>query len=242
MDVDPDIAALRRANRRPLWIGVAVVAGTILLAGLWVVRGAAAVRADLEAEGHTDVEVKIKGPFEFSYDAKRGSMVCGGHVTRLPFSTSKSGSCFGTQGPAVGAKPALPENEELAGNLRTQFPSLPVSMVRCAPIPPAAAEATCTLESDGGTPLEVKLERGGGQWTIKSPERILSRVVLGEALAKELQEKVKAPVAVDCGTGLFGYADKDKLGCTARRQTAKKDGSLEVTFAGEGYTWTAKGI
>ena len=242
MDVDPDIAALRSANRRPIWIGLAVVAGALLLAGLWVVRGAGAVRADLEAEGHTDVEVKIKGPFELSYEAKKGNMVCGGHVTRLPFSTSKSGTCFGTQAPAAAAKPAIPENEELAGNLRTQFPTLPVSTVRCAAIPPGAPEATCTLESDGGTPLEVKLDRDGGRWTIKSPERIISRTTLGEALAKELQEKVKAPVTVDCGTGLFGYADKDKLSCAARRQTAKKDGKLEVTFAGEGYTWTATGI
>ena len=50
------------------------------------------------------------------------------------------------------------------------------------------------------------------------------------------------PVTVDCGSGLFGYADNDKLTCKARRTSAKKDGSLEVKFAGDAYTWTATGV
>jgi hypothetical protein len=96
MENDPDIEALKKANRRPLWIGLGVAGGILVVSALWVLGGASDVRATLEAEGHRDVEVKINSPVELGYRSKKGSMECGGTVTRLPFSTSRSGGCFGT--------------------------------------------------------------------------------------------------------------------------------------------------
>src|SRR5262245_58141210 len=117
MELDPDLAAMKKANRRPLWIGLGAAGGALLLGGMWVLEGAGAVRASLEADGHSDVEVKIRSPFEYGYTSKKGTMVCGGSVTRLPFSTSQEGGCFGV-GSSEKPRPARPENEVLAEKLR----------------------------------------------------------------------------------------------------------------------------
>lgn len=242
MELDPDIAAMKKANRRPLWVGLGVVGAAVALSGSWVAGGAGAVRAALEAEGHTDIEVKITSPFDYGYTSKKRDMACGGTFTRLPFSTSRQGGCFGgaVEPPP---KPARPEHETLAERLGKQFPSLPVSGARCDRIDPGAKQMRCSLESDAGAPLDVVLERSEGDWKIKSPERIVPRTKLAETLAEELQQKVKAPVAVDCGVGLFGYAENDHLSCSATRKGAKKAGSIEITFGGGGgYTWKATGI
>jgi hypothetical protein len=244
MQEDPDLAALRKANRRPLWIGLGVVGGAVLIAGVWVAAGAGDVRAALEAEGHTDVDVKIRTPFEYGYTAKKGSASCGGTFTRLPFSTSRSGSCFGVSSEAPRPPaPALPEGERLAAKLRTQFPKLPVSGARCPVIEPGATRVTCAIEADAGAPLDVDLEKKGDEWSIRSPQRILVRDKLASSLSDELQQKLKAPVVVDCGTGLFGYSEKDRLTCSASRVGAKKAGAVVLTFQADGgYSWKAGGV
>ena len=101
---------------------------------------------------------------------------------------------------------------------------------------------TCQLEADSAPPLDLVLEKSGTEWEIKSPASIIARRVLATKLAEELKQKVKAPVTVDCGPGLYGYSDGDQLTCSAKRSTAKKEGALAVRFAGQGYTWTATGI
>jgi hypothetical protein len=242
MEHDPEIEALKRANRRPLWVGLGVVGGAVVAAGLWVSGGAGAVRAALEADGHTDVEVKLVSPFEYGYQSKKGSMVCGGYFRRLPFSTSHQGSCFGA-GPRPKTAPARPQNEVLAEQLRTRFPKLPITGARCPKIEAGAKLVTCTLEADAGAPLDLELENSDGEWKIKSPQRILTRATFADALAEELHRKAGAPVAVDCGAGLFGYSENDHLTCTATRKNAKKAGSVDITFGAEGsYTWKATGI
>lgn len=241
MDIDPDVAAMKRVNRKPLWIGLGAVGGAALLAGLWILNGARAVRASLEADGHSDVEVKIRGPFDYGYTSKKGTMVCGGSITRLPFSTSHQSGCFGTGDPKP--KPARPEHEVLARQLREQFPALPIAEARCAPIEPGATKVTCTLESDAGAPLDLQLEKSGGNWKIKTPQRIVPRETLAGELAVELQKKVKAAVTVDCGSGLFGFSEGVHLDCAATRKGAKKAGSIAVTFGdGGSYTFEATGI
>lgn len=241
MELDPDIQALKKANRRPLWIGLGVVGGAVACFGLWVLGGASAVHRALEADGHTEIEVKMRSPFDYGYTSKKGAMICGGSFTRLPFSTSQSGTCMGTA--EAKPTPARPQHEVLAESLRAQFPTLPVVDARCATIEPGASKVTCALESDAGAPLEIALEKDGSDWKIKSPESILARAALSDTLAEELGQKAKAEVSVDCGAGLFGYSGGEHLTCTATRKGAKKAGSLEITFAADGsYTWKATGI
>jgi hypothetical protein len=51
MEDDPDIAALRKANRRPLWIALGLIGGWLLLGGASVVRGRSVVRPEHEVLG-----------------------------------------------------------------------------------------------------------------------------------------------------------------------------------------------
>jgi hypothetical protein len=91
---DPDILALKRAaaakRRNTLIIGVAAIA----MLPLYWLMGFSNVRASLEQEGYTDVQVSAAGAFEYTFDAKRGGSECKGRVTRLPFSSSKSSFCY----------------------------------------------------------------------------------------------------------------------------------------------------
>lgn len=243
MELDPDIQAMKRANRKPLWITLAVLAGGAASFGLWVLSGLGSVRSTLEAEGHTEIEVKIKTPFEFGYTSKKGTLSCGGSITRLPGSTQRTGSCFGVTAPEPKPKPERPQGEVIAEWLRTRFPKLPVSDAHCPVIAPGVTKATCTLESDAGAPLELAMEREGDVWSIKKPARILARATFADSLGEDVGKKIKAQVAVDCGSGLFGYSEGEKLTCSATRKGAKKAGSVEITFAGDGsYKWSATGV
>ncbi|MFT3775412.1 MAG: hypothetical protein QM820_59455 [Minicystis sp.] len=239
-ELDPDIQALRKATRRPLWIGLGVAVATVIVCGLWVMAGTAATRRKLEAGGHTEVEVTIKAPFEYGYTSKKGAMSCLGTVTRLPFSTSVSESCYGT---TPKPRPARPDNEVVAEALRTGNPSLPIAGARCPTIEAGATELTCTLESDAGAPLEVVMKKDGGAWKVESPTFIVSRATLADQVADQLRQKADAQVAVDCGAGLFGYAGGEHLICSATRPRAKRTGRVEITFAADGpYTWKATGL
>jgi hypothetical protein len=93
-EVDADVAAMKRANRKPLYITAGVIVAIAVWLGLQVLSGASAVRKSLEADGYTDIDVKTNGLFDFGYTAKKGNSTCGGSVTRLPFSTSKSEVCM----------------------------------------------------------------------------------------------------------------------------------------------------
>ena len=52
------------------------------------------VRAALEEQGYTEVQVSAASPFEFEFDAKKGDSECKGTFTRLPFSSSSSSFCY----------------------------------------------------------------------------------------------------------------------------------------------------
>src|SRR5277367_5360294 len=211
MTDDPDIAALKKANRRPLWVALGVVAGTLGAVGLWVLQGIGAVRAELEGNGYTDVVVKMTGPFDYSIAYTNRGSTCSGHYTRLPFSKSQTGMCFESD-TKTPPPPARPENEVLADDLRPRFQSLPVTDVRCVKIEPGAQHVTCTLTGDAGAPLDLALEKSGdGSWEIKSPRRVGSRATLAAELAEDIPKKTKHPVDVDCGSGLFGESENDEL-------------------------------
>jgi hypothetical protein len=92
---DPDVAAMKRTNKKPLLVGAGIVAGILLLGVLFLFTGAASVRTSLVEGGYTDVDVKINGPFEYGFTAKKGTSTCGGVMTKTPFSSSRTETCFG---------------------------------------------------------------------------------------------------------------------------------------------------
>jgi hypothetical protein len=55
-----------------------------VLGGGWVVSGASDVRAALEAEGHTDIHVTMRPPFDYGYTSTKGDAACGGTFTLSP--------------------------------------------------------------------------------------------------------------------------------------------------------------
>ena len=93
-DDDPDIVALKRANRRPYFIALGVAGLVVLWVLVKLVTGKAEVRSSLEEQGFTDVELHMNGVFDYGFTAKKGDSTCGGSVTKLPFSSSQQFSCF----------------------------------------------------------------------------------------------------------------------------------------------------
>ncbi len=241
-DVDAMVRDMKRANRKPLLIGLGVLASIGLSFGLYVLNGRSAAASELARRGYSQTAIKMRGPFTWAFTGQKGTAQCGGTFERILFSTSISESCFDIS-PAKVTKPARPEHEILADGLRAQLSSLSVVATHCAAIDPGATKTTCTVEGPGGPAIEVLVAKSGGDWKMDRPARILSRATLAESLSKELQEKAKTPIAVDCGLGLFGYGEGDTLTCTASRKGAKKPGSMTVTFGAEGgYKWKATGF
>ena len=94
---DADIRAMKAAKMRPLLYGLAGFGGLVAACGLYVLTGVSSVRSSLEQEGYTDVNVKMNGPLDYGFTAKKGGATCGGTVTRMPFSTSRQEMCFETK-------------------------------------------------------------------------------------------------------------------------------------------------
>jgi hypothetical protein len=240
-DVDLMVRGMKRANRKPLFIALGVVVGVALLGGLQVLRGRSVALQELQSRGYSELEIHMKGPFTWSFSGKKGTAECAGTIERVLFSMSISESCFDVA-PAAPV-PTTPEHEDLAAGIQKTLSSLPVAEVRCSPVDAGATKRTCSVRGKTGTPLEVELAKSDGAWSIQKPARMVARETLAEAIAKELEGKVKAPVVVDCGAGLFGYGEGDTLKCSGSRKGAKAAGSLVVKFgAGAGYTWEATGV
>ncbi len=241
MELDPDVEAFKKSNRRPLWLGLGVVVATLGLAGGYSVSQGGAVRRDLERDGYTNVTIKVKGPFEYEFSGTKASSQCSGHVTRMPFSSSSNELCASTAPPAPPKPPPRPQAEVLAENLKKLFSDrgLPVT-AHCPEVAKDAVKLTCSVAMESGTPLDLELGKDGGDWSVKRPTQIISRARMSGDISKELEGKFKSPVAVDCGAGLLGYEANDHLTCTGKKKGASKEAHIEVTFnATGGYTWKA---
>lgn len=96
MDIenDPEIQALK-AQQRARTLRLFGIVGVVLLVVIaYPFFGIGAVRAQLEADGYSDVKVKLEGPVQYSFEGKRGTATCSGHVERMPWSTRREELCF----------------------------------------------------------------------------------------------------------------------------------------------------
>jgi hypothetical protein len=68
------------------------------MVGLFVVshpfRGVSDVRAALNADGYSEVDVELVGPFSYAFKARKGAATCAGTVERMPGSLSRRATCF----------------------------------------------------------------------------------------------------------------------------------------------------
>ncbi|EYF05097.1 hypothetical protein [Chondromyces apiculatus] len=156
-------------------------------------------------------------------------------------------------GPPVSAPPPpppLPEHARLSDFIRNLFPTLPLTSVSCPPIDATTSRVTCALIPTTGAPVDLTLERAGGEWLIRSPQRIYAAKTLGDELAADLSNKMKTQIVVDCGPGLIPFSGGDKHVCSATRKSSPEPrkvevtfGKIEVTFGAErGYTWKATAL
>jgi hypothetical protein len=83
-----------------------------------------------------------------------------------------------------------------------------------------------------------------GHWQVESPARVVTRAAIADTVAPEIRKKVRAPVFVDCGAGLFGFSEGDTLTCQApRKGAAQTHGHVVVTFKVDGgFDWKATGV
>lgn len=93
-DDDPDIAAIKAQQRAKTLKTVGVIVAVLVVVAAYPLMGIGAVRSQLEAEGYSEVKVELKGPFEYSFEGKRGTARCSGRVERMPGSTSRNEMCF----------------------------------------------------------------------------------------------------------------------------------------------------
>lgn len=240
-DVDAMVREMRRANRRPLLVGLAGLGGVLLLAAGYLLSGKSAVAHELKDRAYDTSAVRMTGPFSFAFTGTKGTATCEGTFERLPFSSSILESCLDAKLKAA-TPPPRPENDRLAEGLTTSFAKIAVTAVHCPAIPPGSTSVTCTLEAAAGAPAEVGFVKTDNEWNQSKPARILQRATLAGDLTKSLQERAKVDAIVDCGMGLFGYDPGDTLTCSTTKKGAKKPGSVVVTFKeGGAYSWTATG-
>ncbi len=93
---DPEIAAIGKAQRNQKLKRLGIVVAVLVVAAVAIMPSGGSVASALEADGYSDVTVSRKGVFSFTYKAKKGAADCSGSVTKMPGSSSRSGSCFTT--------------------------------------------------------------------------------------------------------------------------------------------------
>lgn len=90
---DPEIKAIATAQRNKRLKTVGIVVAVIVVAALTILPSGSAVSAQLESDGHENVELERDGIFDFKYKSKKGGQSCSGRVTKMPGSSTQSGMC-----------------------------------------------------------------------------------------------------------------------------------------------------
>jgi len=257
MNDDPDVRALRRSKRAPLLVALVVLVALPLVGAAWVLRGFGAVRAQLEDQGYTSVELKIHGPFTFGFTGAKGTSTCSGTVTREPFSTSIEELCFDSS-PKTPPPPPPSNRESVEKSLVEKYGAIfGFDHASCPEIAAADTKATCTLTAANGASVGAVVTRTAtgtaGDWTGWHVE-LDHGVENGEELAKKLSKAVAASVGarhpkivvdLDCGKGPIVFTEGKKLACAAVSEDAKPlHATVEVTEKpdGGGLRWTETGF
>jgi hypothetical protein len=257
-DDDPDLRALKKSKRAPIFITLGVLVAIPILGAAYVARGYMAVRADLEGQGYTAIELKLHGPFTFGFSGTKGTTSCSGTITRVPFSTSTQEICFDLT-PKTPAAPPPPSNREsVEASLVEKYNAmLGFDHASCPEIANADTTAACTLSASNGASVVANVSRTAagtaGDWT--SWHVVLGRQVenaekLAANTSKAVAESVKKRhpnivIDLDCGKGPIVFTTDKKVTCTAVSEDPKPlHGTVEIVEKpdGGGLRWTETGF
>ena len=251
---DEMLQQMKRANRKPIYIVLGLVAIGIVGSGLFVLSNFSGAKSSLESQGYTDVHVKLTGPITFAFDAKRGTSSCSGTITRMPGSSSTQELCFDTTPSPSAAPKAVPltNRQQVEATLKTNFGKRGFDGFVCPDIADTDATAVCTAtaKSNGAslavTATVTKHDADGtwGAWEMKPAQP----VELGSDLVTDLSPDItsavlkryaKATVELDCGTGPVVFTD-NKAKCKATLRNPDKTIDLLLTRQDTSTNWSLK--
>jgi hypothetical protein len=255
---DNDDALLRqmkRGNRTPLYVVLAIAAGSLFATGSFVVRNYFGVRSDLSEKGYKDLKVKFVGPFTFGFTGTKGSSECGGTITRYPFSGSEDETCFDTT-PREPPPPPLTNRQEVEGSIKKNYAKRGFDHFTCPDIADADTKVTCKVTAPNGCSVDVNVERtkvgSRGEWSEWSSSPA-TPIVDGEKLDADLMPLIldavkarrpKLELDIDCGKGPIVFVD-GKLTCQLVTHDPKPlHTTVLLTMKDDkgGYNWSVKGL
>jgi hypothetical protein len=240
-DAEMARAMKRGGGRRAFLIIGLIVAGGAGAVGLYALRAKSEVQAELEGQGYGAVWVKMKDPFTFSFDAKKGTSQCSGTISRTPFSSKREEMCFDTSPPPPKAPspPTLSNREQLQLSLKTSYEKYGFDKFVCPDVANADEKVACTVSGPGGAsaPINASLKTHDtdGSWATWSwnapPPEFINRNDFATDVKKTLEaaQPNKRTLDVDCGTGPL-ILNGDPLTCKVSTATPPKEGTAKVTF------------
>lgn len=253
---DDEIRAMKRANRTPIFVTLAVIGAVIVGCGLWFLRSYTSARSDLEAMGYTDVKVELHGPFNFGFSGTKDGMSCGGTMTRYPGSSSIQEMCFDAT-PAPKAPPPPSNRESIEKSLREHTSDLGFETATCPEIANADTKVTCKVGASTGVSVDAEVTRtevgtagDWNAWHIEFANEIENADKLGAKLAKAVAASVakRHPglvLDVDCGKGPLVFTRTTQITCHATSHDAKPLHATVVVSEkpdGGGMTWEETGL
>ena len=246
-DPDQAVREARRANRKPLFIGLGVVVAIVVAVLVYVKMGESAARSALADKGYTDIKLESTGMMSWKYEATKGAATCSGTVSRSLGSISTQESCITRE-----VKKSRSTREQIEGHFAEDFGKYGFDTFTCPDID-KQAEASCTISAKNGAKATVTAtatERNDdGTWAawhthhpvLSSVEEMKSKLTKGLTAAL-VAKYPKATFDYDCGSGPIVFDDDNKFSCKLRMQNPDKSPTLHLTSSDDGMAWTVDGI
>ena len=247
--------AMKRGNRKPLYVALGVLGVLIVLVAASVGRARSGALSELERQGFTNVKLQMKGPFTFAFDGTKGDSKCSGSITKTPVTMSMDQMCFSQTPPP----PKRSTKEVLDSSMLKDLVAEGFDKIECADVPAIESKTTCVVSASNGTvdtmDVTVKDRNADGSWHTFSwkPQKLyyvgtkLAEQVKGflpDELAKQ-KAKVK-DLEIDCGQGMQ-VVENGKVACRVTNNFVPKKpkiGAVDLDFSPEGKIthWTTKGL
>lgn len=256
-DVEAMARAMKRANRTPIFVVLAIVGAIVVGGGMWVLRSFVSARGELEEQGYANAKVTFHGPFAFGFTGTKGTSTCSGTMTRYPGSSSIEETCFDSSPPPPVTKspPPMSNRQQLEASLERKFGKFGFDKFTCPEIADADATATCTLASASGVSMPAKVERtksdtdgSWATWTTTLASTVTNADTLSSGLTKSVMASAKGKrhtgITVDCGKGPVIVDDGHETSCDLSTEDAKPlHAKVNVQFKKDGdYTWAVRGL